>query len=93
MGEHLRRLLELGIGVVYAGRREFERFVAEQDVSPLLAELLAVLPGTFPSAAEAIAWLDRPAPAFDASPFDLIAHGEASRVLRALLALNTGAAR
>lgn len=84
MGEDLRTLLEEGVRIAYGARAELGRFVSMHHVSPSLALLLEQLQATFRSAAEALAWLNRRVPSLGGSPLDLIANGEASRVVRAL---------
>lgn len=88
MGEDLRKLLEEGVRIAYGARPELGRFVSMHHVSPSLAQLLALLQVTFRSSVEALAWLNRRMPGLGGSPFELIANGEASRVVRALSAHN-----
>ncbi|MGH7446447.1 MAG: hypothetical protein ACREK1_05120 [Longimicrobiales bacterium] len=84
MGEDLRRLLEEGVRIVYGARSELERFVAVHHVSPSLVQLLEELRITFRTSVEALGWLNRRSSALDGSPYDLIANGEAWRVVRML---------
>ena len=84
MGEDLRRLLEEGVRVAYGARPELARFVTTHHVSPSLAQLLNALRFTFRSSVEALAWLERRMPTVGETPFELIANGEAVRVVRAL---------
>lgn len=84
MGEDLRRLLEEGVRVAFGTPAELARFVRAHHVSPSLAQLLTALRVTFRSSVEALAWLNRRLPTFRATPLDLIAEGEAARVVRAL---------
>ena len=84
MGEDLRRLLEEGVRIAYGARSELGRFVSMHHVSPSLVQLLEQLQATFMSSVDALAWLDRRLPALGGSPLELIANGEASRVVRAL---------
>lgn len=86
MGEDLRRLLEEAVRAAYGPDAELARFVAAHHVSPSLVQLLDAIQVTFRSSVEALAWLDRRMPSFDGSPFELIAEGEAVRVVRALTA-------
>ncbi|HEX6134083.1 MAG TPA: hypothetical protein VFZ24_08970 [Longimicrobiales bacterium] len=84
MGEDLRRLLEEGVRVAFGTQAELARFVATHHVSPSLAQLLMALRLTFRSSVDALAWLDHRMSAVGGTPFELIANGEAARVVRAL---------
>lgn len=92
MGTDLQELLEEGVRV---GKESVEalRSLAEQHhLAPALAQVLEELSLVFPSPEDAIGWLARPTPAFDGSPFDVIAQGEAVRVARALRGSHAGEA-
>jgi hypothetical protein len=84
MGEDLRRLVEEGVRVAYAAPADLEEFTSAHHVSPSLVRLLEELQRTFPSSADALAWLERRTPVADGSPLDLIAKGEAYRAVGAL---------
>jgi hypothetical protein len=86
MGRDLRQLLEEGVRVAYRTPAELARFTSAHHVSPSLVQLLEALQVTFRSSVEALAWLDRRAPAADRSPFELIAAGEAYRAMCVLAA-------
>lgn len=87
----LRSFLETGLRLVYDEPAKLAEFVAKHDAAPSLILLFQQVKAAFCSSGEAIAWLYRRVPAFDGAPYDLIAEGDAKRVVRALAALTTEA--
>jgi len=83
----LRLFLETGLRLAYDEPEELAAFLVRHDAAPSFALLFREVRAAFCSSAEAMAWLYRRVPAFDGTPYDLIAGGEAARVVRALAAL------